>query len=53
MDSSSGIKICPALLTFLDLYHFPLRGQEQAEFMTERSVQDNFLGADKKNSPQI
>ncbi|GAB5411664.1 MAG: hypothetical protein ChlgKO_07780 [Chlamydiales bacterium] len=21
------------LLTFLDLYHFPLRGEEQAEFM--------------------
>ena len=26
----------PFLLTFLDLYHFPLRGQEQAEFMAER-----------------
>lgn len=26
----------PAILTFLDLYHFPLRGQEQAEFMAER-----------------
>jgi hypothetical protein len=25
------------LLTFLDLYHFPLRGQEQAEFMAERN----------------
>lgn len=25
-----------ALLTFLDLYHFPLRGIEQAEFMAER-----------------
>lgn len=36
MDSGRGIKICPALLTFLDLYHFPLRGQEQAEFMAER-----------------
>ena len=34
--SHKGIKICPALLTFLDLYHFPLRGQEQAEFMAER-----------------
>lgn len=30
------IKVSPALLTFLDLYHFPLRGQEQAEFMAER-----------------
>ncbi|MBI5274329.1 MAG: hypothetical protein HY860_04660 [Chlamydiales bacterium] len=36
MDSDRSIKICPALLTFLDLYHFPLRGQEQAEFMAER-----------------
>lgn len=36
MDSDKNIKICPALLTFLDLYHFPLRGQEQAEFMIER-----------------
>jgi len=26
----------PPLLTFLDLYHFPLRGREQAEFMAER-----------------
>lgn len=36
MDADKNIKICPALLTFLDLYHFPLRGQEQAEFMAER-----------------
>lgn len=36
MDSEKSVKICPALLTFLDLYHFPLRGQEQAEFMAER-----------------
>ncbi len=26
----------PIILTFLDLYRFPLRGQEQAEFMAER-----------------
>jgi hypothetical protein len=26
----------PELLTFLDLYHFPLRGLEQAEYMSER-----------------
>lgn len=26
----------PALLTFLDLYNFPLRGREQAEFMAQR-----------------
>ena len=31
-----SMKICPILLTFLDLYHFPLRGLEQAEFMAER-----------------
>ena len=36
MGLSKNIRICPALLTFLDLYHFPLRGQEQAEFMAER-----------------
>ncbi len=36
VDSGKNLKICPALLTFLDLYHFPLRGQEQAEFMAER-----------------
>lgn len=34
--TSLGLKICPILITFLDLYHFPLRGQEQAEFMAER-----------------
>lgn len=26
----------PLLLTYLDLYHFPLRGKEQAQFMAER-----------------
>lgn len=36
VDSGKNMKICPLLLTFLDLYHFPLRGQEQAEFMAER-----------------
>lgn len=35
MADSQGksINISPSILTFLDLYHFPLRGQEQAEFM--------------------
>jgi hypothetical protein len=33
---SSKMKICPALLTFLDLYDYPLRGQEQAEYMAAR-----------------
>lgn len=31
------IGICPLLLAFLDLYHFPLRGQEQAEFIVQRA----------------
>ena len=34
---SKEIGICPLLLTFLDLYHFPLRGQEQAEFIAQRA----------------
>ena len=34
--SNLDINISPSILTFLDLYHFPLRGQEQAEFMAER-----------------
>jgi len=35
-DSSQNINASPPILTFLDLYHFPLRGQEQAEFMARR-----------------
>ncbi len=35
-ESYKNIKVCPALLNFLDLYHFTLRGQEQAEFMADR-----------------
>ena len=31
-----GFKISPPLLTFLDLYHFPLRGQEQAEALLRK-----------------
>ena len=31
------IAICPLLLAFLDLYHFPLRGHEQAEFIAQRA----------------
>lgn len=38
-NSTDGkeIGICPVLLTLLDLYHFPLRGQEQAEFIAQRA----------------
>ena len=35
-DSSQDINASSSILTFLDLYHFPLRGQEQAEFMAAR-----------------
>ena len=35
-SSNKHVPCSPALLTFLDLYHFPLRGREQAEFMAER-----------------
>lgn len=35
-DSELDFNVSPFILTFLDLYHFPLRGQEQAEFMAER-----------------
>ena len=43
-DKKDGkeIGISPLLLTFLDLYHFPLRGQEQAEFMAERVLDLRF-----------
>lgn len=36
--SGKGISICPFLLTVLDLYHFPLRGQEQAEFIIDCEI---------------
>ena len=37
VEKENGIKMCPPLLAFLDLYHFPLRGQEQAEFIAKRA----------------
>lgn len=36
-EEGKEVGICPILLTFLDLYHFPLRGQEQAEFIAQRA----------------
>ncbi len=36
MTSVKSLLSSPILLTFLELYHYPLRGQEQAEFMAER-----------------
>lgn len=37
MKKSKNIGISPLILAFLDLYHFPLRGREQAEFIAERA----------------
>jgi hypothetical protein len=35
-DEKSGLPASSPLLSFLDLYHFPLRGQEQAEHLLRR-----------------
>ncbi|CAM0117041.1 type IV toxin-antitoxin system AbiEi family antitoxin [Rhabdochlamydiaceae symbiont of Dictyostelium giganteum] len=39
MQSSLALIPSSILLTFLDLYHFPLRGIEQAEWMAERNLE--------------
>jgi hypothetical protein len=43
------IGICPLLLTYLDLYHFPLRGQEQAEFIVQRASELKRIYQKSKN----
>jgi hypothetical protein len=43
------IAICPLLLAFLDLYHFPLRGQEQAEFIAGRAPEMKRIYKNLKN----
>jgi hypothetical protein len=43
------IGICPLLLAFLDLYHFPLRGQEQAEFIAQRAPEMKRIYRSLKN----
>ena len=43
------IGICPLLLAFLDLYHFPLRGQEQAEFIAGRAPELKHIYKSLKN----
>lgn len=35
-EKKTGLAVSPPLLTFLDLYHFPLRGQEQAEYLLRK-----------------
>ncbi|MCB1068561.1 MAG: hypothetical protein KDK56_10310 [Simkania sp.] len=47
--SGKEIGICPLLLAFLDLYHFPLRGQEQAEFIAERAPEMKRIYKNIKN----
>jgi hypothetical protein len=47
--SGKEIGICPLLLAFLDLYHFPLRGQEQAEFMAQRAPELKCIYKSPKN----
>jgi hypothetical protein len=43
------IGICPLLLAFLDLYNFPLRGQEQAEFIAQRAPELKHIYKSLKN----
>lgn len=43
------IDVCPLLLTFLDLYHFPLRGQEQAEAIAQRAPEIKCIYKNLKN----
>ena len=37
-DENLDINVSPSILTFLDLYHFPLRGQEQAEDLVSTNL---------------
>lgn len=49
MKGGKHVSICPLLLTFLDLYHFPLRGQEQAEFIAQRAPEIKRIYKSLKN----
>lgn len=48
-NSSQYINASPSILTFLDLYHFPLRGQEQAEFIAKRVAELKRIYKSTKN----
>lgn len=48
-EDGKEIAISPLLLAFLDLYHFPLRGQEQAEFIAQRSSEMKRIYKSLKN----
>jgi hypothetical protein len=49
MKGGKDICECPLLLAFLDLYHFPLRGQEQAEFIAQRAPEIKRIYKNLKN----
>jgi len=49
MKGGKDISECPLLLAFLDLYHFPLRGQEQAEFIAQRAPEIKRIYKNLKN----
>ncbi len=49
MKGGKDISTCPVLLAFLDLYHFPLRGQEQAEFIARRAPEIKRIYQNLKN----
>ena len=38
-QNTKGTKNSPIILTYLDLYHFPLRGTEQAEDFAEKMLE--------------
>ncbi len=48
-EGDKQIGICQLLLTYLDLYHFPLRGQEQAEFIAQRAPEMKRIYKSHKN----
>lgn len=37
VEVDNNLRASSLLLTYIDLYHFPLRGEEQAEFMAVRA----------------
>ena len=49
-NENSNLKISPPLLTYLDLYNYPLRGREQAEFLInkEKYLRDLYKNKIKK-----
>lgn len=49
-NQKEGLRSSSILLTFLDLAHFPLRGQEQAEYMAEREPSLKRIFQAKKKS---